>query len=185
MTFIDDYTRYTWVYILKTKDQASQAIKDFLAMVKRQFNAEVKRFRTAGGGEYVNHEVKATFAQEGITHEVTPPYSPESNGVAERFNRTLKEMIRTWLGSIEKYFLWAEAVNSAVYIKNRLPHRALDKTTPFEKLFGQKPSIIHLQPFGRKCYVHIPEAKRPSGTSLHHTAVDGIFVGYMDSNKIY
>ena len=164
MTFIDDYTRYTWVYILKTKDQASQAIKDFLAMVKRQFNTEVKYFRTDGGGEYVNYEVKATFAQEWITHEVTPPYSPESNGVVERFNRTLKEMIRTWLRSIEKYFLLAEAVNSMVYIKNKLPHRMLDKTTPFEKLFGQKPSITHLQPFGRKCYVHIPEAKRPSGT---------------------
>ena len=95
-------------------------------------------------------------------------------------------MIRTWLGSIEKYFLWAEAVNSVVYIKNRLPYRALDKTTPFEKLFGQKPLIIHLQPFGRKCYVHIPEVKRPSRTSLHYTtAIDGIFVGYTDSNKIY
>ena len=127
MTFIDDYTRYTWAHILRSKDQAVQVIKDFLAMVKRRFNAEIKCFRSDGGGEYV--EIKNTFAEEGITHQVTPPCSPESNGVAERFNRTLKEMIRTWLGSIEKYFLWAEAVNTAVYIKNRLPHKALSNST--------------------------------------------------------
>ena len=68
---------------------------------------------------------------------------------------------------------------TAVYIKNRLPHSALPtQQTPYEALKGEKPSIKHLQPFGRKCYVHIPEEARPSGSKLLPRAIEGRFLGY-------
>ena len=113
-------------------------------MIKTQFGIIVKRFRTDGGGEYVNSDLRTFFAAQETVHEITPPYSYESNSIAEHFNRTLKNIIRTMLGSCEKYFLWREAVNTAVYIQNILPHRALGKITPHEKLHSQQPSIAHL-----------------------------------------
>ena len=185
ITLIDDYTRFAWIYLLKKKDQAAEVIKRFITMIKTQFDVTLKRFRTDGGGEYVNSDLRSYFATQGTIHEITPPYSHESNSVAERFNRTLKNIIRAMLGSSEKYFLWGEAVNTAVYIRNRLPHRALGKVTPYEKLYGQQPSIAHLQSFGRSCYVHIPKETRPSGSTLLPRAVDGIFTGYTDSTKVY
>lgn len=82
--------------------------------------------------------------------------------------------------------LWAEAISTACYIKNRLPHSWLDKNlTPYEALQGKKPCINYLQPFGRKCYVHIHKDSRPPGTKLSPRAIEGHFVGYTKSTKIF
>jgi len=139
---------------------------------------------TDNGGEYVNEEVKSIFASKGIKHADSPPYSHESNGVAERYNRTIMSMVRCWLKGMSLRF-WSEAVSTAVYIKNRLPHKAVKEPTPYEGLHKSKPMVQYLQPFGRKCYVHVPVEKRPPGTKLLPRAVEGIFVGYTDSTKIY
>ena len=104
-------------------------------------------------------------------HDTMLPYSHEYNGVAERFNRTLMTMMRMMLQHLEgqdqdRKRLWTEACHTAVYIKNRLPHSALPgKITPFEVLYGRKPEIGHMRPFGSMCYVHIPVEKRPSGSN--------------------
>ena len=85
---------------------------------------------------------------------------------------------------IDSKFLWAEAAATAVYIRNRLPHSRLpDQTTPYEALHGKKPSIKHLQPFGRRCFMHIPEETRPPGSKLLARSMEGRFVGYTKSNK--
>ena len=87
---------------------------------------------------------------------------------------------------MDSKFLWAEAEATAVYIKNRLPHSALLKQqTPYEALKGKKPSIKHLQPFGQKFYMHIAEEVRPSGSKLLLRAIEGRFLGYEKSGKIY
>ena len=86
ITFIDDYTRYAWVRIHKTKDKALGAIRDFVAMVEHQFTLKVTRFRCDGGGEYIGKAARAELSAIGIVLEVTLPYSPESNSVAERYN---------------------------------------------------------------------------------------------------
>ena len=198
ITFIDDYTRHAWIRILKAKDEAMGTIREFIAMVDRHFPAcKVAKFRCDGGGEYVGKASRSELSAMGITLEITLPYSPESNGVAERFNRTLKEIVRASLLSmaamdgqgtdIGKYlFLWAEAVSTAVYARNRLPHKGLGKpTTPHAKLYGEKPCISHMRPFGTKCYVHIPEKSRPAGTQLHPRALEGRVVGYNSSSKLY
>ena len=78
----------------------------------------------------------------------------------------------------------SEAVATAVYTKNRLPHSALPQQTPYEALNGEKPFIKHLQPCGRKCYMHIPEEARPSGNKLLPRAIEGRLLGYEKSDKI-
>jgi hypothetical protein len=81
--------------------------------------------------------------------------------------------------------LWSEAINTAVYIKNRIPHKAVKESAPYEVIHGSKPSIYHLQPFGRKCFAHIPEEKRPSSSKLLPRAVEGKFIGYSTSNRVF
>lgn len=185
ISFIDDFTRYSWIYFLKEKSDTHKAIKTFVTRVEKQYDAKVKKFRNDNGGEYINDANKNYFSEKGIEVETSPPYSHESNGVAERFNRTITNMVRCMIMNHPKT-LWGEAFATAVYLKNRLPHSALkDKNlTPFEALKGNKPSINHLIPFGRTSYVHIPVESRPPGTKLAPRADEGIFVGYTDSDKI-
>jgi len=103
----------------------------------------------------------AEFCKEaGIYHKVTAPYTPEQNGVAERANRTICEPIHVILAdmSLQKE-LWAELVRSIAHIKNRSPTRALKNKTPYEALYGEKPSILHLVAIGTKAFVYAPTKK--------------------------
>src|SRR5258705_1649467 len=184
ISFIDDFTRFAWIYFLKEKSQAVAAIKDFINMVENQTSYVIQLFRSDGGGEYANNQLTAYFSQKGIVHEFTPPYAYEYNGIPEQFNRTLQNMVRLWLIGLHKRF-WAEAYAAVVYTKNRLPHSSIQNMTPFEAFHRKKPSISHLQPFGRKCFIHIPEERRLPGSKLMPRAEEGIFLGYTDTPNIY
>ena len=118
-------------------------------------------------------------------HEFTPPYAHEYNGIPERFNRTLQNMVRPWLADLNYKRMWAEAYTAVVYTKNCLPHSLLQDMTPFEAFHCKKPSISHLQPFGRKCFIHMLEERRLPGSKLMPRAKEGIFVGYTDTPSIY
>ena len=183
--FVDDATRYSSVQILKSKSEAAQATIDFLTILDTQYNCRVKSFRTDNGGEYCNATLSSFFAKKGIIHHLTPPYSPESNGVAERMNRSICEGIRAMLLPFKEKRLWTEAVKTFIYTKNRLSHGSVNGKTPYEAFHGHKPSITHLQPFGRECFVHIPVAKRLPGNKLHPKAQKGIFVGYTEVSHHY
>ena len=86
ITFIDDFSRFTWIYFLKEKLQAVAAIKDFINMVENQTSYVIRQFCSDRGGEYANNQLTAYFLQKGIVHEFTPPYAHEYNGVLERLN---------------------------------------------------------------------------------------------------
>ena len=97
MTFIDDYTRFCYVYLLKSKDEALHYFKVYKTEVENQLERKIKHLRSDRGGEYFSNEFNLFCEEHGIVHERTPPYSPKSNGVAERKNRTLTEMVNAIL----------------------------------------------------------------------------------------
>ena len=154
LTFVEYKTRYSEVNFLHKKSDASRLIKAFFEKVNTQTQRYPRSFRTDQGGEFVNGELEAYFKEKGITHQQTAAYSHESNGVAERYNQTLSAMVRPALEHALPS-LWAEAYNWACYMKNRLPHSALNGITPHEALYNAKPSISYLRPVYTNCYAHI------------------------------
>jgi len=133
--FPDDHSRYTKVYFIKAKSDAPAKFKEYAAKVEKQHSkSKVYRIGVDGGGEYASHEKFLEYlAEEGIIRDVSAPYSQQQNGISERFNRTVLDPARSMLkhtGMPNK--LWAEAVSTAVYIKNQLPSRALPNSTPIE-----------------------------------------------------
>jgi transposase InsO family protein len=92
LVFIDDFSRFTWIYFLKKKSEVFQHLKYFNALVETQSRKKIKVLRTNNGGEYVNHEIHNLFHEVGIQLKHAVPYTPKQNGVAKRKNRSLKEM---------------------------------------------------------------------------------------------
>lgn len=118
--FIDVYSRRVFVYFLKHKNKVFKCFKIFKAVVENQTNRKIKIFRSDNGTEYVNGEFSKFLSENGITHQLTVPNTPQQNGICERANRTIVEMARCLLiNSGLPDFLWAEAVNTAVYLRNR------------------------------------------------------------------
>ena len=111
MTMIDDFSRYTVLYLLKNKFEVADKIKEYVKFVQTKFKSTPKVIRSDRGGEYVNEALKKFFKSEGITPQYTVPYTPQQNGVAERKNRYLVEMTRSMLidsNLPNKY--WGEAI---------------------------------------------------------------------------
>jgi len=147
----DDHSRYTEVYFTKVKSEAPAKFKEYSARVEKQHpKSKVCQIRDVGGGEYASREKFLEFlAEEGIIKEESAPYSPQQNGISERCNRTVLDQARSKLmhsGMPTK--LWAEAVSTAVYIKNRLPSRAVLNSTAFERCTWQTPDISNLRSLG-------------------------------------
>jgi len=120
LTFIDDKSRRIFVYFLRKKDEVLSKLMEFKNLVERQTDRKLKFLRTDNGGEFVNKEFDDFLRHQGIGRQLTIAYTPHQNGVAERANRTLVEMSKCLLvqsGLCES--LWAEAVNTAVYLRNR------------------------------------------------------------------
>jgi len=132
LLFIDDATRFTSIYIIKRKCDVLDRFKEYQAEMEKQTGKRIKCLRTDGGGEYTSKQFENFLKQEGILKETTAPYSPPSNGVVERANRTIMERARCMLDDAclsNRY--WAEAVSTAVYLKNFSPTKALKKI-PYE-----------------------------------------------------
>ena len=106
ITFIDDATHFCYIYLLKTKDEALHDFKIYKAQVENQFERKIKRLRDDRGGEYISNDFSQFCAKHDIIHEVTPPYSPQSNGVAERKNRTLTDLVNIMLESADMPGEW-------------------------------------------------------------------------------
>lgn len=161
ITFIDDHSRFCHVYLLKTKDEAFEKFKEFRTRVEKQLGRPIKRLRSDRGGEYRSKESAAYFKEHGIIAETTSPHSPQSNGIAERKNRTLTEMVNSMLltsGLPTCY--WGEALLTANFILNRVPY-AKTKISPHEVWFGYPASLHILKVWGCLSYVRLPDIRRP------------------------
>lgn len=183
LTFIDDFTRMTFGYFIKTKDEVLPVFKIFKTLVENQANLKIKILRSDNGREYVNKQFQIYLQEHGIEHQTTVPYSPQQNGVAERANRTIMESGRCMLqdAGLDRRF-WAEALNTSIFIKNKSPSKAVRGTTPEEKWSGNKVNLSNLRIFGCAAYSMIPKEKRKK---LDAKSKLYIFVGYCGESKGY
>ncbi|GFY11817.1 retrovirus-related Pol polyprotein from transposon TNT 1-94 [Trichonephila clavipes] len=149
---------------------------------ERFLSRKVIAVRTDGGLEFCNKDMDNFLTELGIKHEVTNSYTPEMNGVAERFNLTALDGIKTLLKSSEvPHKFWGEALLCFTYAWNRICHKDSNKT-PFEKYSGRKPSVLHLKPFGCLAYAGVPKQIRKK---FDMRAKMGIMMGYAQRTKGY
>ena len=183
VTFIDDKTRYTEVKPLKQKSDVFEAFKEYKARAEKTTGQVIKKLRTDNGKEYVSNQFAEFLRKEGIRRELSVEYTPQQNGVAERANRSLTEMARCMLldAKLPKY-LWAEAINTAAYIRNRCPTKILSDKTPYEMWTGRKPHISHMRKIGSRVIAlkkgHRCDKFDPKGEEY-------ILIGYSEEAKAY
>ncbi|KAH9668310.1 Integrase catalytic domain-containing protein [Citrus sinensis] len=180
---VDDYSRYTWVLFLANKDDALDAFKVLCKKIQNEKGYGIACIRSDHGGEFENHAFEIFCNDFGIEHQFSSPRTPQQNGVVERKNRSIQEMARTMLNenSLPKYF-WAEAVNTACYVLNRVLIRPNLNKTPYELWKHRKPNIGYFKVFGCKCF--ILNTKDNIGKFDPKSNV-GIFLEYSNSSKTY
>ena len=182
VTFKDDFSSFCVIQLLKHKSEVQEAFKKFNAKMKSETGQATKILRSDGGGEFCSKDFEDWLAKAGIAHQVTPPYTPQLNGVAERVNRTVVESARSQMfGKKVPLELWGLAVLCAVYVQNRAIS-STGKVTPFELWHGSEPDVSHLRTFGSPVFVHVPDERR---RKLDPKAKEGIMVGYGDSSRVY
>ncbi|KAM1114412.1 hypothetical protein ACFX2B_046412 [Malus domestica] len=189
VSFIDDFSRFSYVYLISEKSAVLECFKVFKCEVEKQLNHVIKVVRSDRGGEYFGRHTEAgqqkgPFAHflesQGIVAQYTTPGTPQQNEVAERRNRTLMEMVRSMISRSKlPNFLWGEALKTASYIINRVPSKSVPKT-PFELWHGRKPSFNHFHVWGCKA-----EAKfyNPSEKKLDPRTTTCYFIGYSEKSK--
>jgi hypothetical protein len=184
ISFTDGATQCTIIYTMKKRTEVLGRMKDYDAYIFTQTGKHVKAFHCDNAKEYISKDVREYLGSRGIRLELTAPYSPQQNGVAERLNRTLIEHARAMLAARNiPLFLWPEAVAYATYLKNRSPTRALsDKMTPDEAFWGKKPNVAALQEFGTPCEVLIQDGK---SSKLGVKTRSCIFVGLSDESRAW
>ncbi|GJZ21138.1 putative ribonuclease H-like domain-containing protein [Tanacetum coccineum] len=149
-----DFNRFSWVFFLRTKDETSGILKDFIRQIKNQLNQKVKTIRCDNGTEFKNRDIIELCGSKGIKREYINASTSQQNGVAERKNKTLIEAARTMLAdSFLPNTFWAEAVNTACYFLNRVLVTKPQNKTPYELITGKIPIISYIRPFG--CHVTI------------------------------
>jgi transposase InsO family protein len=154
LVIMDDYSRYTWVFLLKSKDETNKYFTKFAKQAEHTFKEVIKTIRTDNGSEFKNYAMEDFVSEEGIKHEFSAPYTPQQNGVVERKNRTIIEMARTMLDEYKSpHNFWGEAIAIAVHVSNRLFLRPVYNKTPYELLTGNKPNVSYFHVFGCKCFI--------------------------------
>ena len=183
MTFKDDHSSFRFVFLLPDRKGILSVFKSLYKLSKKESGRSMVKLRTDNAKEFLSQEFQDFIKQKGIRHELTAPYSPEQNSVVERDNRTVVECARSMLyqKSLPLEF-WGEAVNTAVYVLNRVASRILNGATPFTKWYGYKPDVRHFKEFGSVCYAHVPKQVRAKLDSKAHEC---LFLGYCPTSKAY
>ena len=173
LTLTDDLSRYGYIYLMKHKSETFEKFKEFQSEVENQRDRKIKCLRSDRGGEYLSHEFGTHLRKCGIVSQLTPPGTPQRNGVSERRNRTLLDMVRSmmYLTDLPLSF-WGYALETAAFTLNRAPSKSVE-TTPYELWFGKKPKLSFLKVWGCDAYV-----KKLQPEKLEPKAEKCVFIGY-------
>nr|GEU86594.1 hypothetical protein [Tanacetum cinerariifolium] len=183
LVITDDYSRFTWVFFLATKDETSPILKTFITGLENQLSLKVKVIRSDNGTKFENSDLNQFYKLKGIKREFSVPRTPQQNGIAERKNRTLIKAARTMLAdSLLPIPFWAEAVNTACYVQNMVLVTKPHNKTLYELLHGRTPSIGFMRPFG--CPVTILNTLDPQG-KFERNVDEGFLVGYSVNSKAF
>ncbi|GJV23183.1 putative ribonuclease H-like domain-containing protein [Tanacetum coccineum] len=176
-------TRFTWVFFLATKDETSGILKSFITEIENLVDKKVKIIRCDNGTEFKNRVMSEFCEKKGIKKEFSVARTPQQNGVAERRNRTLIEAARTMLADSKlPTTFWAEAVNTACYVQNRVLVVKPYNKTPYELFRGRTPALSFMRPFG--CHVTILNTLDYLG-KFDGKSDEGFFVGYSMNSKAF
>jgi transposase InsO family protein len=161
VSFTDDATRYTRLQVLKTKDEAFEAYKSFAAWAQTQHGVHIRRLYSDRGGEFLSNQFTAYLRQQGTERRLTTADTPQHNGVAESLNHRLMERTCAILhhADLPKY-LWAEAIQFAVWLKNCTSTKTLGVSTPHERLYNEKPNLGNVPEWGQAVWVYNPDGSK-------------------------
>ncbi|KAL5545398.1 hypothetical protein UlMin_005085 [Ulmus minor] len=179
--FVDNHTRFTWLFPLQTKDQALKAFIQYKILAENQFNGKIKAIQSDNGGEF---KVFARFLQShGIAHRFSCPYTSAQNGRVERKHG---HVVETGLALLARASLplkyWLYAFQTAVFLINRMPTKILDFSSPYSTLLHKSPDYNMLKIFGCLCYPFI----RPFNKhKMQYRSVQCAFIGYSSIHKGY
>jgi len=181
--FVDDYSRFTWLYPILYKSEVFQCFVKFKLLVENLFTTKIKQFQSDNGGEYTSKQFKDYLSQSGILHRLSCPHTSQQNGIAERKHRHIVEVGLTLLaqsGLSPKF--WVDSFLTAIYLINRLPTSVLQQESPFSKLMKREPDYTLLRTFGCLCY---PLLRPYANHKLSFRSKPCIFIGYGGNQKGY
>ncbi|GJW41407.1 putative ribonuclease H-like domain-containing protein [Tanacetum coccineum] len=177
----DDCSKFSWVFFLAYKDETYDMLHDLIVGLENRLRHKVKTIRCDHGTEFKNQLMNEFCAKKGIKREYSIARTPQQNGVAERKNRTLIEAARTMLAdSLLPIQFWAEAVNTACYVLNRVLVTKPQMKTPYEILMGRSPNISFMRPFG--CPLTILNTLDHLG-KFDGKSEEGYLLGYSTNSK--
>ncbi|KAJ9544385.1 hypothetical protein OSB04_024092 [Centaurea solstitialis] len=183
LVMVDDYSRYTWVRFLRSKDEAPEIVISVLKEVQVNLQSQVQKIRSDHGTEFKNKVLGGYLESVGSKHTFAAVRTPQQNVVVERRNRTLVEAARTMLAySKLPMFLWAEAVDTACYTQNLSIVNNRFGKTPYELINNRVPNIEHFRVFGCRCFVMNDREDRDK---LHAKSDEAIFIGYSKNSIAY
>lgn len=177
---MDDFSRMTWVFLLKFKSDCILHLKIFIQLIQNQFNSSIKTIRSDNDLEFINSQCASFFQSLGIVYQRTCVYTPQQNRVAERKHKNLLEMARAlrFQGHIPLKF-WGDYVLTATYIINRLPTKVLHVLSLYEKFHKTPLFLNHMRTLGCLCYAIEPNPVDKFSPKV----VPDVFMGYSPTQK--
>ena len=181
VSFINDYSKFTWIYLLKFKSEVFQKFHEFQNLVERLFNRKIIAVQSDWGGKY--EKLNSFFQKIGISHQVSCPHAHQQNGSAERKHHHIVEVGLALLANASRPLkFWDESFLTAIHLINIMPSRVTQMKTPMELLLGHKPSYERLRIFGCAFWPNL----RPYNTrKLAFRSTQCVFIGYSIMHKGY
>ena len=183
LIFVDDYSRFAFLYLLKSKEQVFETFREFKNMIEEQMESKIKRLKSDGGSEYDNKKLHQLCASTGMVQNFSAPRCPPQNGGPERLNRTIEQMARCMLlEAVLCIEFWPYAVLYAVFIKNRIPHKAIGGQIPIELFYNTTVDFESIRKFGCRVIYLVDDREI---TKFDPTGEDGLFLGVPNGYRAF